>query len=248
MSQLHIQREMGTSGKSKLRLYGELIVGKPGLGALLAYEAITCLATYAPGALGLLLRAKLYPLLLGSCGKGVAFGHGVVLRHPHKIHLGDGTVIDDQVLLDAKGSDNQGIRLGAGCFVGRNSILSCKNGDIVLGDRVNIGFNSEVFSGSKVELGNDCLLAAYTYVVGGGHSFEDVETSVIDQDHVSAGIRLGEGVWLGAGVKVMDGVTIGARTVVGAGAVVTKDLPERVIAAGLPAKVVRERGAAPAQG
>ena len=241
MSQVNIQREMGSPGKSKIKLYGELIVGKSGLGSLLAYEAVTCLSTYVPGALGLFLRSKLYPLLLGSCGKGVTFGYGVVLRHPHKIHIGEGTVIDDQVLLDAKGADNQGIRLGTGCFVGRNSILSCKNGDILLGDRVNIGFNSEIFSGSKVELGADCLLAAYTYVVGGGHKFDDVEASVIDQDHVSEGIQLGEGVWLGAGVKVMDGVRIGARTVVGAGAVVTRDLPERMIAAGLPAKVIRER-------
>ncbi len=240
--QIHIQREM--AGKSKIQLYGELIVGKKGLGAMLKYELITFFSTYVPGALGLLLRSKLYPLLLGSCGKGVTFGWGVVLRHPHKIHLGDGCVVDDQVLLDAKGSENTGIRLGTGCFLGRNTILSCKNGDIVLGDKVNIGFNSELFSGSRVELGEGCLLAAYTYVVGGGHRFEDAEASVLDQEHVSEGIRIGKSVWLGAGVKVMDGVEIGANTVVGAGAVVTKNLPENVVAAGVPAKVLRSRTAA----
>lgn len=239
--QIHIQREMGSNGKSKFALYGELIIGKQGLGAFLKYECVTWLATFVPGALGLFLRSKLYPWLLGSCGRGVTFGRGVVLRHPHKIHVGEGTVIDDQVLLDAKGSDNDGIRIGEGGFVGRNSILSCKNGDIVLGDRVNIGFNAEVFSGSRVELGDDCLLAAYTYVVGGGHHFDDADTSVLDQEHTSKGITIGRGVWLGAGVKVMDGVSIGANTVVGAGGVVTKDLSERVIAAGVPAKKIRDR-------
>lgn len=237
--QIHIQREM--SGGSKLKAYGELVVGRPGLLPLLKYELVTFLCTYMPGALGLWLRSRLYPLLLGACGRGCVFGHGVVLRHPHKIRLGEGVVVDDQVLLDAKGADNTGITVGNGVFLGRNTILSCKNGDIVLGDRVNIGFNSEVFSGSRVELGADCLLAAYTYVVGGGHRFEDAEAAVLDQEHVSEGIRLGAGVWLGAGVKVMDGTEIGAGTIVGAGAVVTKALPERVIAAGVPAKVMRGR-------
>lgn len=237
--QIHIQREMAS--KSKLTLYGELVVGKPGFGAFLKHELITCLSTYVPGALGLFLRSKLYPLLLGECGKGCVFGRGVVLRHPHKIRVGAGTVFDDNVLIDAKGADNQGITLGAGCFLGRNSILSCKNGDITLGDRVNIGFNSEIFSGSRVTLGDDCLLAAYTYVVGGGHRFDDAEVSVIDQDHVSEGIILGNGVWLGAGVKVMDGLTIEEKTVVGAGAVVTRDLPANAVAAGVPAKVIRTR-------
>jgi len=238
--QIHIQREMEGGGSSKVKLYTDLIVGKPGWLALLKHEFITGFA-YIPGALGLFLRSKLFPMLLGSCGKGVTFGYGVVLRHAHKIHLGAGTVIDDGVLLDAKGNENEGIRLGEGCFVGRNSILSCKNGDILLGDRVNIGFNAEVFSGSRVELGDDCLLAAYTYVVGGGHQFDDADTSVIDQEHTSEGIHLGKGVWLGAGAKVMDGIRIGDRTVVGAGAVVTKDLDEGIVAAGLPAKKIRDR-------
>jgi len=223
-----------------MKLYGDLIVGKSGLLALMKHEFITGFA-YVPGALGLFLRSKLFPRPLGSCGQGVTFGYGVVLRHAHKIHLGAGTVIDDGVLLDAKGSENEGIRLGEGCFVGRNSILSCKNGDIILGDRVNIGFNAEIFSGSVVTLGDDCLLAAYTYVVGGGHRFEDAETSVIDQEHVSEGIALEKGVWLGAGVKVMDGVSIGEGTVIGAGGVVTKDLEAGIVAAGIPAKKIRDR-------
>lgn len=238
---IHIQREMGGEEKSKFHLYADLIVGKRGLGAVLLYECVTWFATYVPGALGLLLRSKLYPLVLGECGKGVTFGRGVVLRHPHKIRIGAGTVIDDNALIDAKGTDNRGITLGEGCFLGRNSILSCKNGDIELGDRVNIGFNCEVFSGSKVALGDDCLLAAYTYVVGGGHNFDNADVSILDQEHVSEGITLGCEIWLGAGVKVLDGVSIGDRAIVGAGGVVTKDLEAGAIAAGVPAKKIRDR-------
>ena len=66
------------------------------------------IAQWVPGALGLALRKTLYPLLLGACGRGVVFGQNVVLRHPHKIRIGDNVVIDDNCLLDAKGDAQPG--------------------------------------------------------------------------------------------------------------------------------------------
>ena len=124
-----------------------------------------------PGALGLALRKTLYPSLLGACGRNVVFGQNVVLRHPHKIRIGDNVVIDDNCLLDAKGDTNRGITIGSGVFIGRNTILSCKNGDIDVDDGANIGFNCELFSASRVRVGRDTLLAAYCYVIGGDHDF-----------------------------------------------------------------------------
>jgi acetyltransferase-like isoleucine patch superfamily enzyme len=217
-------------------------VGSRGFGRLLLHEAIITLTSSVPGALGLLLRKALYPLLLGRVGRGVVFGHGIVLRHPRKIRIGDGVVVDDLVVLDAKGSSNQGITLGDGVFLGRGTILSCKNGDIVLGERVNIGFHSEIFSGSRVEVGRDGLFAAYTYLVGGGHEFERADVPVLQQPRLSRGISLGDNVWLGAGAKVLDGVRLGRDVVVGAGAVVTDDLPDGSVAVGVPARIVRRRG------
>ena len=171
----------------------------------------------------------------------MVFGIGVTLRHPHKIHIGDGTVIDDHVLLDAKGVANQGIRIGDRGFIGRNSILSCKDGDIVLGSHINIGFNCEVFSSSRVEVGDYGLFAAYTYVVGGGHDHSDLGAVMIDQPRPSLGVTIGRNVWLGAGAKVLDGVTLGQNVVIGAGAVVNESMPDNVIAAGVPAKIIRRR-------
>jgi acetyltransferase-like isoleucine patch superfamily enzyme len=228
-------------GKSPLRAYQDLVVGSRSLPRLLLHEAVVTLTSGIPGALGLLLRRFSYPLLLGACGRGVTFGHGVVLRHPAKIRLGDGVVVDDLVVLDAKGAGNTGITVGKGVFLGRGTVLSCKDGDIVLGDHVNIGFFSEIFSGSKVEVGSHGLFAAQTYLVGGGHAF-DGSAPVLRQDRKSLGIRLGENVWLGTGAKVLDGVTIGNDVVVGAGAVVNASLPDGAVAAGVPAKILRTRG------
>jgi acetyltransferase-like isoleucine patch superfamily enzyme len=189
----------------------------------------------------LFLRSKLYPLIVGRVGRNVVFGVNVTLRHPHKIRLADNVVIDDYCCLDAKGTDNQGITIGQGVFVGRNTILSCKNGDIVLDEEANIGFNVEVFSAAQVRIGRKVLVAAYTYLVGGDHLYDRVDIPVLEQGRTARGIEVGENVWLGAHVVVADGVKIGRDAVIGAGAVVTNDIPEFHVAAGVPARVLRDR-------
>lgn len=239
--QVAIQPALRDRRTSALTKYQDLVVGSRGLGRLILHEAVVTLTSWVPGALGLALRKLAYRLLLGSCGRNVTFGQGVVLRHPSKIHVGDDVVVDDLVMLDAKGTSNRGIRLGNGVFLGRGTILSCKDGDIELGDHVNIGFNSEIFSGSSVTVGDHGLFAAYTYLVGGGHEFESPDRPVVEQARVSRGITLGRNVWLGTGAKVLDGVAIGSHVVVGANAVVLEDLPDGVVAAGVPARVVRRR-------
>ena len=238
--QVGIQEAMGR-GASPLRKYQDLVIGRRGLGRLVLYEVVMLGSSWVPGALGLVLRKLLYPLLLGAVGKGVVFGQGVVLRHPHKVRLGDGVTVDDLVVLDAKGTSNRGIDVGRGVFLGRGTILSCKDGDIAIGDHGNFGFHCEVFSGSSVTVGKHGLFAAQSYLVGGGHEFERPELAVIDQPRSSRGIVLGDNVWLGTGAKVLDGVRIGRDVVVGANAVVNADLPDGAIAAGVPARVLRHR-------
>jgi acetyltransferase-like isoleucine patch superfamily enzyme len=235
------QEQLFAAGKSSRAKYAELVVGRPGLGALLKYELIVTLGQGLPGALGLVVRKALYPLLLGSCGRNVVFGQHVVLRHPHKIHVGSDVVIDDLCLLDAKGETNRGIRIGDGVFVGRHTILSCKNGDIALGDAANIGFNCELFSASQVTIGKGVLMAAYTYVIGGDHDFSDPSKTILEQTRTSAGVAIGDGVWVGAGARILDGVTIGDGAVIGAGAVVRDPIPAAAIAVGMPARIVGSR-------
>lgn len=234
------QDQLFKAGGGARAKYSQLVVGKPGWGALLKHELVVLLAQAAPGALGLVLRKWMYPWLLASCGRHVVFGQNVVLRHPHKIRIGDRVVIDDNCLLDAKGEANAGITIGNGVFVGRNTILSCKNGDIELADEANVGFNCEIFSASRVRVGRGTLIAAYVYLIGGDHEFADRDKAVLDQRRVSAGISIGDGAWLGAGAKVLDGVVIGDRAVVGAGAVVRDAVPPGATAVGIPARLIGE--------
>ncbi len=235
------QEQLFDARSSAREKYARLVVGRRGWGALIKHELIVQATQALPGALGLVLRKIFYPRLLGGCGRNVVFGQNVVLRHPQKIRIGDNVVVDDNCLIDAKGDDNEGITIGSGVFIGRNTILSCKNGDLVIGDGANIGFNCELFSASRVTLGANALLAAYCYIIGGDHDFSDPSKSVLEQGRASAGVTVGRGAWLGAGAKVLDGVTIGSDAVIGAGAVVRGSVPDQAIAVGVPARVIGSR-------
>ncbi len=236
-----IQRELFDERRSKADKYRDLVIGQPGWGPLIAYELVALFSAWVPGALGLFLRSKLYPLILGAVGRNVVFGVNVAIRHPHKIAIADNVVIDDSCCLDAKGTDNKGITIGTGVFVGRNTILSCKNGDIVIDDDANIGFNCEIFSASRVRVGKSVLMAAYTYLVGGDHLYDRVDIPVLQQGRTARGIEIGDHAWLGTHVVVTDGSLVGRDAIIGAGAVVVGEIPEFAIATGIPAKVVRDR-------
>jgi acetyltransferase-like isoleucine patch superfamily enzyme len=236
-----VPRALFDDRRSAVQRYMDLFVGQRGWWPLARYELVLLLSAWVPGALGLALRKLLYPRLLGACGKNVSFGVNVTLRHPGKIRIGDDVAIDDGCVLDAKGTANGGIRIGDRVFVGRNTILACKDGDIVLEDGVNISYHCAIFSASSVRIGADTLLAAYCYVVGGGHDFDRVDLPVIRQGRPSKGIDIGRGAWLGAAAAVLDGVSIGHDAVIGAHAVVTGDVASYAVAAGAPAKVIRDR-------
>jgi acetyltransferase-like isoleucine patch superfamily enzyme len=224
-----VPRALFDDRRSKAERYMDLVVGERGWWPLVRYELVMLVASWVPGALGLALRAWLYPILLGACGRNVTFGANVTLRHPGKIHIGDDVVVDEACVLDAKGTDNAGIRIGKRVFIGRNTVIVCKDGDIVLEDGVNVSFNCTVFSASSVRVGADTLIAAYAFLVGGGHELSRLDVPVVRQERPSKGIEVGRGGWLG------DDAVIGAH------AVVTEDVPPFAIAAGIPARVVRDR-------
>lgn len=241
--QFKVHTALDSAHASKLHRYQDLVLGRRGLGALMKYELLNVFVSSMPGAPGIFLRSKLYPSILGRVGRNVIFGKNIVLRHPHKIQIGDNCIIDDNCLLDAKGSSNTGITLGDNVFLGRNTILSCKDGDILLKDNVNIGFNCVIFSSSKVILEEYALLAAYCYVVGGGnYSLERTGRPIAEQPvFEDRGVILEKNCWLGAGVNVLDGSRIGHDSAIGASSLVNSEIPPFSIAVGTPAVVVKGR-------
>ena len=227
---------------SKLKQYGQLVVGSTSFWFILKYELITSLFSWMPGVLGLFLRSKLYPLLFKRVGKGVIFGRSITLRHPHKIEIGDHVIIDDGCLIDAKGSDNEGIKMANGVFIGRQSSVYCKNGNIQLEEKVNLGIGCILFSSNAIKIGQGTLLAAHCYLLSGGnYDYTDLSIPFIEQsgDLTEGPLEIGKNCWLGAKVVVLDHASIGDNCVIGAGAIVSKAIPANSLAVGMPARVIK---------
>ncbi len=238
-----LQESLVSARQSALRKYMNIVLGPDAsLLSLVKYELFTSIAGPMPGAVGYAARGVLLRRLFASCGRGVVFGRNVVLRHPSRIRIGSNVIIDDNVVLDAKGGGD-GITIGDNVLIARNTILSCKGGSIRIGDNTNIGMNCLFQSESRLEIGENVVMASYCYLVAGGnHGIERTDIPIIQQPSVSrGGIVIEKNCWLGARVTVIDGVTVGRDSVLAAGAVVIRDVPEFSIAGGVPAKVLKDR-------
>jgi len=129
--------------------------------------------------------------------------------------------------------------IGEGAFV--RSPFFCDYGDgIRIGARTFVNFNCTMLDGAPIAIGEECLLAPSVQLVTATHPLEPAARRAATEQALP--ITLADGVWLGAGAIVCPGVSIGENTVVGAGAIVTGDLPAGVVAYGNPARVVREIG------
>lgn len=125
----------------------------------------------------------------------------------------------------------------------RGVVLSTsRSGRIELGDNVYIGEYGVVTSNAAVHIASDTIIAPHANVVDFNHGFADADTPVLRQPVQAEPIHIGRDVWLGAGVTVLKGVTIGDRAVIGAAALVRRDVPDRAVAVGAPARVIRYRG------
>ena len=107
---------------------------------------------------------------------------------------------------------------------------------LILHDRACLGDRTNVYNLGEIEIGARATVAQEVYLSTGSHDFAQPTLPL-----VTAKITVGDDAFIGARALVLPGITIGARSVVGAGSVVTRDVPENVIAAGNPCKVLRPR-------
>ena len=144
-----LQSALTESKGSALQKYQKIVTGSSSLSKLFKHELIMTIFGPLPGAAGLVLRKKFFTTLIGDVGQNVIFGKSLTLRHPHKIHIGNNVVIDDYAVLDAKGETNKGIFIGDNVIIGRNTVISCKNGDIFIGDNSNMAMSCFIQSANK---------------------------------------------------------------------------------------------------
>lgn len=155
----------------------------------------------------------------------------VLLTNRYNRSYGEAQRVRESILRDILG--------GMGENVNFEPDFRCEFGsNIFIGDNFFANFDCVILDCNRIVIGNNVLFGPRVGLYAGNHAIHP-------EDRVAGGcyskpITIGDNVWVGAGVHIMGGVTIGRNSIIGAGSVVTKDIPENVIAAGLPCRMIRE--------
>lgn len=111
---------------------------------------------------------------------------------------------------------------------------------VELGDYSGIGINCEAYG--PISIGKNVMMGPEVVIYTSGHRFDRTDVPMMEQGSTEPrAVSIGDDVWIGRRAMIMPGVTIGEGCVIGAGAVVTKDIPPFSVAAGVPARVVKSR-------
>lgn len=135
------------------------------------------------------------------------------------------------------------IEIEKNCALDRGVVLLC-SGDPLPYPKIHIGANTYINRNTFLDatlsltIGKDCAIGPGCYITDHDHG-HDPALPPLQQPMISKPTCIGDRVWLGANVTVLKGVTVGDRTIVGAGSVVTRDLPADAIAVGVPARVIK---------
>lgn len=158
------------------------------------------------------------PEQLGKIGKNVIFEPGVLIFHPENVKIGDNV------------------------YIGHNTILKAYHKNyLIIGDHSWIGQNCFLHSAGGIEIGRGVGIGPMVTIISSKHLAERLDVPVMFTDLRFAPVVLCDGCDIGVGAILLPGVTIGEGAVVGAGAVVTRNIPDFEVWAGVPAKFIRKR-------
>lgn len=206
-------------------------------------QTIMTLLGGLPTLVGIGLRGIAYKAILHADGLPI-IEHNVRLLCPANIRLGKNVYLDSGVYLHALPA---GIHIGAGTSLMHGTIFHVFNyrdlphAGIFVGKHCFFGEYTCIRGQGGVHIGDGVYTGTQVQIAAVNHVYTDPDQFIKDQGITAEGITIEDDVWLGSNVVVVDGVTIGKGSVVGAGAVVTKDLPPYSIAVGVPARAVRDR-------
>jgi len=133
------------------------------------------------------------------------------------------------------------IRIGKRLRMLRNATINTlpPSGQILIGNNVHIGEGTMITAHSRVEIEDDVVIGPYNVIVDVDHVCKDRSRPIAQQGLDSRPIRIGRGAWISSHCVILKGVTIGRGAVLGAGTIVTRDVPDYAISVGAPARTVR---------
>lgn len=181
----------------------------------------------------------------------------LVKRHGIKLFFNDGFIyrinhISSFISINAliRYDYPEDIEIGKGVYIGDFSLLAAKaehkeqrDSKIRIGNNAFIGESNNIrATGGNIYIGNDCNISQHCSLIASNHSIkkgQNIKSQPWDKS--KTGITIHDDVWIGANSVILPGVTIGKGAVIGAGSVVTHNIPEYAIAVGCPAQIIKYR-------
>ena len=193
----------------------------------------------------LLLRRAWLRLRLGRFGDDTLVESGARLQYPERIRLGNGVRIASQATLRANTEQANGIGIGDHTTVHESALIAANLGQVEIGRHSWVGPFCLVYGNGDVSIGDNVLIAAHTSINTVSHHFERCDIPINDQGIYCDPVTIEDDAWIGMNAVILQGVRIGKGAIVGAGAVVTRDVPPWSIVMGVPARIVSQRSNAP---
>jgi len=137
------------------------------------------------------------------------------------------------------------LRIGRWAWVGHGSKLRVHEGLVSIGAKTVLGQECTISAFQHVSIGRECILADRVMLIDFDHGVTEVDRPIRLQGIYKRDVRVGHNVWIGYGACVLRGVTVGDNCIVGTNSVLTREVPENAVVAGVPARVIRMRATPP---
>ena len=161
----------------------------------------------------------------------------VDLVNASRIRIGRKCRIDPYCYL--KGEAPFGIlKINNEVIINRYTHVSAKNCAIEIGEFSCVGYNNWIGGMGNIFIGKNFMSGMNVVIISSNHDYQNIKTPYHTGKEIAKDIVIGDSVWIGANSTILPGVIIGSGSVIGAGSVVTDDIPENVLAVGVPAKIL----------
>src|SRR5438309_2396353 len=135
------------------------------------------------------------------------------------------------------------LRIGRWAWVGHGCKIRVHEGEVQIGAKTVMGQECTISAFQRISIGRECILADRVMLIDFDHGVTEVERPIRLQGIYKRDVSVGNNVWIGYGACILRGVGVGDNAIVGTSSVVTRDVPENAVVAGVPARVIRMREA-----
>ena len=193
-----------------------------------------------------IIRGMYYRFFMKKCTGLLLVGKKTQITHAKHIRCGNRVKFEDYA--EIHGLCSEGLNFGDNVTIGRNVMISPSSYygrdlgiGLEMGDNSSIGPHGYIGCSGKIKIGSNVMFGPKCSLFAENHLFSDTTSTIKSQGVSNKGINVEDDCWIGSNVIILDGVTIGKGSVIGAGTIITKDIPAYSVVIDKREKIVKSR-------